>query len=163
MFKQLVGGPIGSRLTMAVSKIVMTAWGNKLRNILSAAYLEIYLEFCYVDDLRYIVSLLPPYITWDTKNKRWEDSRSSQATTAHTSPPTRPQGTPLTGKPAHNSPTPNTSARLHEEEMSACVGLPEYPTNKVEKESGEDSRSSQGPSNPPHKVPRYPLNWEACP
>ena len=58
MYRQRRGGPIGSRLTMCVARVVMNSWGRIFRQRMEDAGLQIYLETCYVDDLRYIISLL---------------------------------------------------------------------------------------------------------
>ena len=57
-YRQMGGGPIGSRLTMAVNKIVMLVWGKKIREALEQAGVTVYSEGCYVDDIRLLISLL---------------------------------------------------------------------------------------------------------
>ena len=43
-YLQLGGGPIGSRLTMAVSKIVMLVWGRQVKEAIRRAGLRLYVE-----------------------------------------------------------------------------------------------------------------------
>ena len=78
VYRQKRDGPIGSRLTMAVSRIVMNNKGRLLRERLEKAGLEIHLETCYVDDLQYILSLLDINIFWDEVSKSWVDKRQPQ-------------------------------------------------------------------------------------
>ena len=42
-YRQKAGGPIGSRLTMAVSRVLMGRWSHKLRDILKESNLPLYL------------------------------------------------------------------------------------------------------------------------
>ena len=60
---------------MAVARIVMMIFGRKVRETLEEAGVEIYLDTCYVDDLRYVISLLAMYMAWDKENKCWKDLR----------------------------------------------------------------------------------------
>ena len=53
----------------------MSVWGRILRDFLKEGQIEVYLSFCYVDDIRLIISLLSRFITWDVDKKRWRDSR----------------------------------------------------------------------------------------
>ena len=78
VYRQRKGGLIGSRLTMAVARIVMLIWGRLMRGVFTAADIQILLAVCYVDDLRYILTFLPLYITWDEKGKVWKDARGRQ-------------------------------------------------------------------------------------
>ena len=49
---QLTGGPIGARLTMAVSRIVMQNWKDKYDLVLKSSGIIEYLNGLYVDDGR---------------------------------------------------------------------------------------------------------------
>ena len=51
IYRQVKGGPIGYRLTMAVSRVVMAVWGRRLQELLKDAGLGVYLAFCYLDDI----------------------------------------------------------------------------------------------------------------
>ena len=73
VYLQMAGGPIGSRLTMAVSKIVMLVWGRKLQEHLGKAGLKTFIEGVYVDDIRLLMSLLSLHLSWDSGKKDWID------------------------------------------------------------------------------------------
>ena len=91
-YLQTSGGPIGARITMAVSRIVMYHWGKKLRNILSEANVKIWMDSIYVDDYRSLLTALMPGLRWEPSSKRleyrdeWrdEDLRSGMSTTWRT-------------------------------------------------------------------------------
>ena len=55
---QRKGGPIGARLTMACSRVVMQEWGEEYRRILVEARLVITLFKIYVDDVRQVSTVL---------------------------------------------------------------------------------------------------------
>ena len=74
-YQQLVGGPIGSILTMAVSRVIVNVWGRMMRQGMSDVDMKIFMEFCYVDDLRYVISLLEDCMEWDDKMMRWKERR----------------------------------------------------------------------------------------
>ena len=78
VYRQTRDGPIGSRLTMAVSRIVMNNKGRLLRERLEKAGLEIHLETCYVDNLGYVLSLLDIHVTWEDDNNYLTDIIQSQ-------------------------------------------------------------------------------------
>ena len=86
VYKQLKGGPIGSRLTMAVARVVMAIFGRLVRQSLLTASIEIFFDTVYVDDLRYILSIISMYMEWDKRSKSWKDRRfqepSKQETTS---------------------------------------------------------------------------------
>ena len=75
IYRQRRGGPIGSRLTMCVARVVMNSWGKLFRQRMEEIGITIYMETCYVDDLRYVLSLLNINIEWDSENNRWTDKR----------------------------------------------------------------------------------------
>ena len=56
---------------MAVSRVVMNFWCKKFRHRMEEIGLKVYLETVYVDDLRYIVSLLDLDTTWDEEDNCW--------------------------------------------------------------------------------------------
>ena len=58
-YLQQSGGPIGMRLTMAASRLVMTDWAEQYRQKLENAGLDILLLSFYVDDNRQATSCLP--------------------------------------------------------------------------------------------------------
>ena len=88
VFRQLVGGPIGSRLTMEIARVIMMLFGRQMRSTLEEAGIQIHFEACYVDDLRYILSLLALYMSWDKRSKTWKDLRYKDLT-KETSKPVR--------------------------------------------------------------------------
>ena len=57
-FKQQSGGPIGSRLTMACSRIVMLRWGRKMKEVAEASGIKLLFGKYYVDDVRVVTRLL---------------------------------------------------------------------------------------------------------
>ena len=71
---------------MAVSRVVMNCWGRLFRRRIEDAGLTVFLETCYVDDLRYVLSLLDIHIIWDDKLKCWRDSRVAKTTATVTQP-----------------------------------------------------------------------------
>ena len=107
IYQQKVGGPIGSRLTMAVSQVVMALLGAKLKKYLTQGEIQIFLEACYVDDLRFILSLLPSYMAWDRQTKMFVDARSTQNPCTQT-PPQKSQAKqyPTPKLAAHQTPPP---------------------------------------------------------
>ena len=107
IYQQKVGGPIGSRLTMAVSQVVMALLGAKLKKYLTQGEIQIFLEACYVDDLRFILSLLPSYMAWDRQTKMFVDARSTQNPCTQT-PPQKSQAKqyPTPKRAAHQTPPP---------------------------------------------------------
>ena len=56
---QTDSGPIGLRITMAVARLVMGEWGEKMKAILTDADIKIFLSGLFVDDCRYLTSSLP--------------------------------------------------------------------------------------------------------
>ena len=54
-YKQGFGGPIGARLTMAVSRLIMQAWYESYSGILSKSKIRELLRGIYVDDGRAVV------------------------------------------------------------------------------------------------------------
>ena len=57
-YLQGYGGPIGARLTMAVSRLVMQAWYEKYKEILDNSHIEELLKGIYVDDGRTVARKL---------------------------------------------------------------------------------------------------------
>ena len=60
---------------MAVARVVMLIFGRILRGTLEEAQIKILFETCYVDDLRYILTLLRMFLFWDKRAKKWVDLR----------------------------------------------------------------------------------------
>jgi hypothetical protein len=78
-FLQREGGPIGARVTMAVSRLVMQHWAENYRAILERSGLEVRLLKGFVDDGRQGTDLMIRGTGYDEKRKRfvwrkeWED------------------------------------------------------------------------------------------
>ena len=77
-YKQKVGGPIGSRLTMAVARVVMIAWGRRLQEIVKEGGMELYIAAYYVDDIRLILTLLDKDTIWDHKTRSWKNRNDKE-------------------------------------------------------------------------------------
>ena len=79
LYRQKSGGPIGLRITMACSRMVMQDWGEQYQSILLKADLKITLLKSYVDDIRKACSLLKmgtrfePEMKIFTWNREWEE------------------------------------------------------------------------------------------
>ena len=58
IFLQRTGGPIGARLTMACSRVVMQDWGEEYHKILVGSGLRVSLLRIYVDDVRQASTVL---------------------------------------------------------------------------------------------------------
>ena len=59
VYNQVDGGPIGMKLTMSVSRIVMADWGLRAREILTEAGFRVFMLTSYVDDIRLVVDWIP--------------------------------------------------------------------------------------------------------
>ena len=70
MYLQRSGGPIGNRLTMACSRVVMQEWGEQYLLILKEAGLSVTLFKIYVDDVRQISTVLKPGMRFDEEEKK---------------------------------------------------------------------------------------------
>ena len=70
MYLQRSGGPIGARLTMACSRVVMMDWGEEYTRILKEAGLTITLFKIYVDDVRQANTVLKMGSRYDDKSRR---------------------------------------------------------------------------------------------
>ena len=67
---QKKGGPIGARLTMACSRIVMLSWGEQYLEILREAKLQVSLMKIYVDDVRQVTTPLRMGSRFSVEEKR---------------------------------------------------------------------------------------------
>ena len=70
IYLQREGGPIGARITMACSRLVMQDWGECYRMILREAGLWVTLLKIYVDDVRQVSSTLRKGTRFDEKEKK---------------------------------------------------------------------------------------------
>ena len=79
LFKQMFGGPIGARLTMCVSRLVLQQWRDDYAKIIEKAKIEELMSKIYVDDNRNVVRKLKPGMRFDEKKgefcfeKFWEE------------------------------------------------------------------------------------------
>ena len=78
-FLQSSGGPIGARLTMAISRLVMQEWWDQFALLLERSNLKYLLKSIYVDDGRLVIALLNrgiryspdhDYLIWDKNGKK---------------------------------------------------------------------------------------------
>ena len=79
LFQQIEGGPIGMRLTGACARVVMGVWGRTVNEILEHEKIENHLAAAYVDDVRYITSVIAKGWRWQDKEKRFEYSEIWEA------------------------------------------------------------------------------------
>ena len=70
IFLQEEGGPIGNRLTMACSRLVMQDWGEKYKELLENEKVWITMLKIYVDDVRQISTVLEKGTRYDEEKKR---------------------------------------------------------------------------------------------
>ena len=63
-------GPIGNRLTMACSRIIMQDWGKQYSRILEEANLLVTLFKIYVDDVRQVSTLLEKGMRYDPEKRK---------------------------------------------------------------------------------------------
>ena len=66
-YLQLIGGPIGARVTMAVARIVMQKWGENFRVFLQNSGMPTPLLKGYVDDGRIVTMVLKMGARFDSK------------------------------------------------------------------------------------------------
>ena len=86
-YLQTDSGPIGLRITMAVARLVMGEFGERMREILSEADIDIFLQGLFVDDGRYVTSCIPDGVRFCHRDNKFifredwkvEDSKSSEA------------------------------------------------------------------------------------
>ena len=60
VFLQKFGGPIGMRLTMSVSRVVMADWWVRVVKIIREAGMKILMGSSYVDDVRMVLMSICP-------------------------------------------------------------------------------------------------------
>ena len=84
LYHQLKGGPIGSRLTMVCARLLMIFWDSRVMNKLKQADLDVWMRGGYVDDLRFILSLLQPGWRWNNNKRKfeWDEELSAADTKA---------------------------------------------------------------------------------
>ena len=77
-YKQMSGGPIGARVTMAAARIVMSDWGEKWRHILEGANRVVGMLDGYVDDVRQQSTCLRYGTRWDEDKKSFTISEDAK-------------------------------------------------------------------------------------
>ena len=70
-FLQQKGAPIGARVTMCVSRIVMQDWRDEYERILEVSQVETLLKGLYVDDGRDLIKLLRLGTRFDKEAKAY--------------------------------------------------------------------------------------------
>ena len=70
-FCQSDSGPIGLRITMAVARLVMGEWGEKMRQTMTDANIKIFLDGLFVDDCRFLTSSLPLGVRWSQEERNF--------------------------------------------------------------------------------------------
>ena len=77
-YMQGFGGPIGARLTMAVSRLVMQSWYEKYRKILKDSDIQELLGGIYVDDGRAIVRKLQLGSRYNKEKRKFEITKENR-------------------------------------------------------------------------------------
>jgi hypothetical protein len=81
IYLQMEGGPIGARITMAASRLVMQEWAEGYRDILDRSEVTIYSHDGYVDDARQNTDLMVRGARYNPERRRftwredWEKGR----------------------------------------------------------------------------------------
>ena len=84
LYHQKDGGPIGMRLAGSVARIVMAEWGSRMMRIMKENNIEVDLAACYVDDVRFVTSIIERGMRWDGKKKKfvqgddWQEEDEAQ-------------------------------------------------------------------------------------
>ena len=78
IFLQLFGGPIGARLTMACSRIVMQEWGMHYTSILKSAGMEVTLLKIYVDDVRQATTTMRKGMRFSEGELTWSEEAEQE-------------------------------------------------------------------------------------
>ena len=63
------GGPTGYRVVMAASRCVMMEWGDGVRERMREGMMRIFLGMNYVDDGRWLVTMLKKGLRWNMKKR----------------------------------------------------------------------------------------------
>ena len=72
VYHQHDGGPIGMRIAGAAAKIVMGEWSIRMLEILKNNELEVYLACCYVDDIRFLTTMIEKGWRWEKSEKKFK-------------------------------------------------------------------------------------------
>ena len=71
LYHQKDGGPIGMRLAGSVARIVMGEWAGRMMKILKDNNIKVWLAAYYVDDVRFLTSIIDKGFRWDNKEKKF--------------------------------------------------------------------------------------------
>ena len=77
-YQQQSGGPLGTRITMAVSRLVMNNWGKQYRSTLTQCGLMIFQFDLYVDDIRQTMNALLKGMRYNLETKIIEMSEEGR-------------------------------------------------------------------------------------
>ena len=72
-YKQKDGGPIGERVVMACSRIVMIDWGAEVRDRFERSEKLMKLESVYADDDRHVIEIFKEGDRWNEDSKKFEN------------------------------------------------------------------------------------------
>ena len=78
-YKQMKGGPIGARVTMAASRLVMQSWSEAYKEILTNSGLEVDWLNGYVDDGRQASSVFKLGMRFQPESMLFEHSAEAEA------------------------------------------------------------------------------------
>ena len=76
IYHQKDGGPIGMRLAGAAAKIVMGEWSERLLNIMENNKVDVHLAAGFVDDVRFLTTIIEKGWRWNMKEKKLEFKES---------------------------------------------------------------------------------------
>ena len=71
IYRQTDGGPIGMRLAGSVARVVMAEWGSRMMSIMKENNIEVWLAACYVDDVRFITSIIEKGVRWEARTRKF--------------------------------------------------------------------------------------------
>ena len=71
-YHQKDGGPIGTRLAGSVARVVMGVWGERMLKIMKKNDIKVHLAAVYVDDVRFLTSVIKKGMRWVVKKKTFE-------------------------------------------------------------------------------------------
>ena len=74
LYRQLIGGGIGARLTGMVARVIMDVWMDKMSRILKENDVKVFLMVKYVDNINLATSLIPRGYGWKKEGRtgRWK-------------------------------------------------------------------------------------------
>ena len=75
-YLQCSGGPIGARLTMCISRLMMQDWWEKFVEILDDSKIDYKMSALYVDDGRIVIEILKLGVRFDEESKLFKYSEA---------------------------------------------------------------------------------------